>query len=193
MRACWGGCSMAGRPADDRPTTGGRRGAGHPHGAARRCRRPRVHLRQGRNPADLELPGEGLAPCGSRGWAGAAASARPSAHRGSAVDRGRREPQGGQLARRAHVGQHHAGPLRPPVRGPRPCVARPARRHAARRAEGGCYGVRGAAPLGDPLPRRRPRDGPGQPKQRRRPGIIPGSTCGFGGCAARDSNPEPLP
>jgi hypothetical protein len=78
-------------------------------------------------------------------------------------------------------------------RGPRPGAARPAGHHAGRGAEGGRrQGVRDAASLGD-LPRRRPRDDPGQPKQRRGPGVTPGPTCGFGGCAARDSNPEPLP
>jgi integrase len=55
----------------------------------------------------------------ARGWAGAAAPARPSPHRGRAVDRGRRQPQGGQRPSRAHLRQLHAGPLRPPVPGPR--------------------------------------------------------------------------
>jgi hypothetical protein len=35
--------------------------------------------------------------------------------------------------------------------------------------------------------------GPRQAKQRRRPGGIPGLSWADGGCAARDSNPEPLP
>jgi integrase len=69
----------------------------------------------------------------------------------------------------------------------------PARRHAGRGPEGDRPGGRGGASGRPPGTRRRPRDGPGQPKQRRRPGTIPGLTCGFGGCAARDSNPEPLP
>ena len=119
-----------GRPADDRPTASRRRRAGHAPGTTRLRRRPRFHLRQGRNPADLELPGEGVAPCGPRGWAGAAAPARPSAHSGGAVDRGRRQPQGGQRAGGPHVGSVHARPLRPPVRGARPGAARPAGHHA---------------------------------------------------------------
>jgi hypothetical protein len=68
-------------------------GAGRPHGASRSGRRARVHRREGRRAANLQLPGEGVAAGRPSGRPGAAAPARPSPHRGGAVDRGRRQPK----------------------------------------------------------------------------------------------------
>jgi hypothetical protein len=48
------------------------------------------------------------------------------------VDRGGRQSQGGQRPGRPHVCELYAGPVRPPVPGPRRRVARPARRNAGR-------------------------------------------------------------
>jgi hypothetical protein len=62
------------RPTQDESRAAQRRaaarrcgGAGHPHGTGRPGRRPRVHRREGRRPADLELPHQGVAPGRARG------------------------------------------------------------------------------------------------------------------------------
>jgi hypothetical protein len=118
---------------------------------------------------------------------------RPAAHGGGAVDRRRREPQGGQrpgwthtpvaftLDRYGHLFPGHDDELRD--------------RLDAMRAQG-LQAVPGGALIELPAAQARPgaaQCGPRQTKQTRRPGGIPSLTWADGGCAARDSNPEPLP
>jgi hypothetical protein len=64
-------------------------------------RRPGIHGTAGWSTSAPGVPRSGVATSRHRRWPGRAAHPRPSAHGGGAVDRGRRQPQGG-LDRAGH-------------------------------------------------------------------------------------------
>ena len=101
------------------------------------ARRPRLHGSGGRAGAAQRVAAALLGAGRARRRPGAPTAARPSAHRGGAVDGRRRQPQGGCGTGRTHVGELHARPLRTPVAGLRATPQRRARRVGERRANDG--------------------------------------------------------
>ena len=85
-----------GQPAHGRAAPVRGRGAGRAPGRPGRPGGLRVHRPGGWAAAGPRVPGSGVAAGDQGGRAGRAAHPRPSAHGGGAVDRGRRQPQGGR-------------------------------------------------------------------------------------------------